>query len=249
MDFIICENPKHSLKLLNNFDIKKKLFSLHDYNEENVITRISKKILYSKIALISDAGSPLISDPGYKIVRYFIEKNCLVTAVPGPTSLICALQTSGIPINNFAYFGFVPKKESKRVIFFNKIKNINLTSVFFVSSKNIQKSIKNIYEIMGDREISICKEISKYNENVFRGETNKIYKQIKDKKISLKGEFTIVLSGIFKKNKKKINNETKKELMKLLKKYSLTETVKIVHNLTNISKKDIYGLAINLKND
>jgi len=249
VDFIICENPKHSIKLLKNLGIKKKLLSLHDYNEENIISKISKNNNNSKIALISDAGSPLISDPGYKLVRYYIKQKYYVTTIPGSSSLICALQVSGIPINNFVYFGFVPKQDSKRVIFFNEIKKINITSVFFVSGKNIEKSIKNINEIIGQREISICKEITKFNENVYRGSTNTIYQKVKEQRINLKGEFTVVLSGISKKNKKNIDDKVREELIKLLKKYSLTEAVKIVHNLTNISRKDIYKAAIKLKDD
>lgn len=247
MDLIICENPKHSIKLLNNLGIKKKLLSLHDYNEKSVIAKISKNNKNSKIALISDAGSPLISDPGYKLVKYFIEQNYYITTIPGASSLISALQISGIPINNFVFFGFVPKQKSKRIAFFNEIKSINLTSIFFVSAKNLQASIENIVKIIGDREISICKEITKFNENVFRGSTIKIYQQIKNRKINLKGEFTLVLSGLIKKNIKSINDNIQKELIKLLKKYSLTETVTIVHNLTNISKRDIYQKTLKLK--
>ena len=249
VDFIVCENPNHSIKLLNNLGIKKKLLSLHDYNEKNVINHISKYNNNSKIALISDAGSPLISDPGYNLVKYFIEQNYFVTSIPGPTSIICALQLSGIPINNFAYFGFVPKQNTKMELFFKKINDINLTSIFFVSAKNLEKTIKNIIEIIGEREIAVSKEISKFNENVFRGSTKSIYQQIKKQMIVLKGEFTIVLSGITKKNKKSVNNEIKKELIKLLKKYSLTETVTIVHNLSGISRNEVYRTALKFKND
>ena len=105
-DAIICENPKHSLKLLNKLHIKKKLFSLHDYNEAALIKKLEKYQKDSLFALISDAGSPLISDPGHKLVKNFINRNIFVTSVPGPSSMISSLQLSGLNINSFVFYGF-----------------------------------------------------------------------------------------------------------------------------------------------
>jgi len=249
VNFIICENPKHSLKLLNNKGIKKKLFSLHDYNEKKVINKISKLKDNFKIALISDAGSPLISDPGYKLVKYFLDNKFFVTTIPGPSSIVSALQLSGFPINNFAFYGFVPKQESKKKQFFSKVINVYLTSVFFTSAKYLNNTLHSIIEYMGEKDVTVCKEITKFNEEIFRGKTHEILKLIKEQKILLKGEFTLVIHGTTKKNLKKINNDIKKEIVKLLKKFNLTEVVKIVHSLTGISKKDIYRMAINLKDD
>ena len=116
-NFIICENPKHSLKLLNKLDIKKKLFSIHDYNEENLIKRIEKFQSNSIVALISDSGSPLISDPGFKLVKNYINKNIFVTSIPGANSIIPSIQLSGLAVNNFTFFGFVPKgKNASKLI-------------------------------------------------------------------------------------------------------------------------------------
>lgn len=154
-----------------------------------------------------------------------------------------------MPLNNFSFYGFVPKQESKQRHFFLKIKDIGLTSVFFVSANNLEKSIHSIADYMGEKEIAICKEMTKLNEQVYRGNTNKILQLLKDQKILLKGEFTVVVSGEIKKKSKKINNNIKKELIKLLKKYNLTEVVQIVHSLTDISKKDIYKMAIKFKHD
>ena len=203
----------------------------------------------SKIALISDAGSPLISDPGYKFVKYFLDNNIYVTTVSGGSAVISALQLSGLPINNFVFYGFVPKQESKKKQFFKKIKDVGITSVFFVSAKNLIESINKIIEFIGEREISVCKEITKLNELVLRTKTNKILQLLKEQKVLLKGEFTIVVSGETKKKPKIINNDIKNELIKLLKKYNLTEAVKIVHSLTGISRKNIYKTAVKIKND
>ena len=136
-DIVICENPKHSLKLLNNLGIKKKLVSLHDYNENIVIQKISKELTTKNVVLISDAGSPLISDPGFKLINYCIKNNVKLTSIPGPTSIIPALQLSGMPLHKFSFLGFFP--ESKKLIheFMSQIVDSEITTIFFVSSHKL----------------------------------------------------------------------------------------------------------------
>ena len=249
VDFIICENPKHSVKLLNKLGIKKKLISLHDYNEESVINKISKYQNNSKIGLISDAGSPLISDPGYKLVKDFINKNILITSIPGPSSLITSLQVSGLPINKFTFYGFVPKQKTRKRSFLEEIAESKFTSVFFVAGRHLENLVSDIVELLNVREIAICKELTKLNEIIFRGTTIDIYNQIREKNFNFKGEFVIIVSASSKKNIRKLNTLVQKHIVKLLKKYSLTETVQIVHNLTKISKKEIYKMAIEIHNE
>ena len=128
------------------------------------------------------------------------------------------------------------------------MKDINLTSIFFVSAKNLEKTINKIIEIMGNREISICKEITKLNEQVIRSDAKMIPKLLKENKFLLKGEFTLIISDAITTHPK-INESVTKELIRLLKKYNLTEVVKIVHSLTGIAKKDIYKTALKYKND
>ena len=136
-DIIICENPKHSLKLLSKLDIKKKLISLHDYNEENVVEKIKDHLVNKKLSLISDAGSPLISDPGYKLVRHCILNNIYVTIIPGASSITSALQLSSIPINEYKFLGFVPKTKKGIDDFIELLKYSVCTSVFFISTHKI----------------------------------------------------------------------------------------------------------------
>ena len=112
-DIIICENPKHSLKLLNKLGIKKKLIAIHDYNEHKIIDQIKVLLKNKNCVLISDAGSPLISDPGYNLVQYCIKNNIRITSVPGPSSIVSSLQLSGLQISEFTFFGFVPKSKKK----------------------------------------------------------------------------------------------------------------------------------------
>ena len=178
-----------------------------------------------------------------------MENNYYVTSVPGASSAINSLQLSGLPINNFVFYGFIPKQESKKKQFFTKIKDVGLTAVVFVSGKNLNSSLKNIIQYLGNREIAVCKEMTKIHEQTFRGTTNEILNLIKEKIFLLKGEFTLVINGEKINGPKTVNDIIKREMVKLLSKYKLTEVVKIVHNLTNISKKDIYKIAIKLKNE
>ena len=247
VNFIICENPKHSLKLLNKLDIKKKLFSLHDYNESQLIKRIEKYQYNSAIALISDAGSPLISDPGYNLMQDYIKKKLYVTTIPGPSSIISSLQLSGLPINNFEFFGFVSKNKSSMNSQAKKLQNVITTSVFFISGNRLINFLKILLDAKINRKIAVCKELTKKNEWVFRGYIKKIIDEINIDKSNLKGEFTLLIQGKEKKTKITIQTTTEAQIKKLLKKFSLTEVVEIVHRLTSISKKEIYKKALQLK--
>ena len=247
-DFVICENPKHSLKLLNKLGIKKKLISLHDYNENLVINRISEKLVDKKFVLISDAGSPLISDPGYKLIQHCIKNNVKISSVPGPCSIIPALQLSGIPLNEFSYLGFFPKTKKNSIDYLNKIKENNQTSVFLVSNHRIRICIDLLEKELGERNISISKELTKINEKVFRGLGRNIKEIISKDKDFLKGEFVIVVEG---KSSKKTNvsdlDNNLEEISNLLLKFSLTEVAQIVHKLTGITKNKVYKWLLNLK--
>tara|TARA_B110000438_G_scaffold274464_1_gene294670 strand:+ start:1786 stop:2688 length:903 start_codon:yes stop_codon:yes gene_type:complete len=249
VDLIICENPTHSLKLLNNLGIKKKLISMHDYNEHNLIKRIEKIQEKTSIGLISDAGAPLISDPGYNLTLDYIKKNMLVTSIPGPSSVITALQLSGIPINNFEFFGFVPKGGAQIQKLIKKIKNSESTSVLFISGKKLINFLNYLLENQIKREVAICKEMTKKNENVYRGSLQETIKSVSLDPKNLKGEFVLVID----KNKTSVGPEIKEEvklqISKILNKFTLTETVEIVHKLTNVSKNKVYQYALLLKND
>lgn len=249
VDFIICENPLHSLKLLNKLGIKKKMFSLHDYNEEFLIKRIEKYQNNSSIALISDAGSPLISDPGYNLVKDFIKKKLKITTLPGPSSIISALQLSGLPINSFEFHGFVPKNKSGIVSLINKIENLKTTSVYFISGNRLLIFLESLCEMKMSRNISICKEITKKNEKVFRGNARGLMDILSENSNNYRGEFVVVIEGKINNFNKKLDKKTEEQITKLLKKFSLTDVVEIVHKLSSISKKEIYNSALLLKND
>ena len=248
-DFIICENPKHSLKLLNKFGIKKKLFSLHDYNEISLISKIRDKISKNNVVLISDAGSPLISDPGYKLVRHCIDNKIPITTIPGPTSIIPALQLSGLSLNKFYFLGFLPKSKKQMLDFINEIKNNTNSCVFFVSHNKLLDCLNIINSQMKDRLISVSKELTKINETIFRGTSKQIIKELKNKDGRTKGEFVIVIEGNSIKNSD-INHieQYETEIKKMLSKFSLTDVVEIVHKLSEINKNKIYKWVLDIKN-
>jgi len=248
-DFIICENPKHSLKLLNKFGIKKKLFSLHDYNEISLISKIRDKISKNNVVLISDAGSPLISDPGYKLVRHCIDNKIPITSIPGPTSIIPALQLSGLSLNKFYFLGFLPKSKKQMLDFINEIKNNTNSCVFFVSHNKLLDCLNIINSQMKDRLISVSKELTKINETIFRGTSKQIIKELKNKDGRTKGEFVIVIEGNSIKNSD-INHieQYETEIKKMLSKFSLTDVVEIVHKLSEINKNKIYKWVLDIKN-
>ena len=251
-DAIICENPKHSLKLLLNLDIKKKLISLHDYNEEVVINKISNDLKNKTYSLISDAGSPLISDPGYKLVRFCIKNNIYVTTVPGASSIISALQLSSIPINNYIFRGFLPKTKKSVGDFVNLLKKTNITSVFFVSSHKILSFLEILSKELSDRKIAVCKELTKMNERVFIGSSFEVFKEFKQSSKNSLGEFVLVVEEQNigkKKSLYELSPDIIDIIKKLLEKFSLTDTVKIVHKIGNIEKKEIYKKALDIQNE
>jgi len=247
-DFIICENPKHSLKLLNKLGFKKKLIALHDYNEHKIIDKIKVLLKDKNCVLISDAGSPLISDPGYNLVQYCIKNNIRITSVPGPSSIISSLQLSGLPISEFTFFGFVPKSKKKIEDLVKNISGEKRTCVFFVSNHKLIDFLDCLENNMHNRSISICKELTKINEFVFRGNPGSVKKKILEDKENIKGEFVAVIDRQTSKNQDFDNiNLYSKEIRKMATKFSLTDIVEIVHKFTKINKNKIYKWLLKLK--
>ncbi len=252
VDFIICENPNHSRKIMSKFGIKKKLVALHDHNEEKIIRNYIEKIKMKPVALISDAGSPLISDPGYKLVQHCIKENIFITTIPGASSIISALQLSGLPVNEFAFVGFAPKNKKKMLDFLKTFSLEQKTVILFVSSHKIIQLLEMLTEILPNRNIALCKEITKLNEKTFYGLPENILAKICiSPKYSL-GEFVVIIGAeknIENIEKNYISPEIENIIKRLLNKFSLTESVEIVHKISYIEKKQIYKKALEIKNE
>tara|TARA_B100000161_G_scaffold250513_1_gene208811 strand:+ start:72 stop:911 length:840 start_codon:yes stop_codon:yes gene_type:complete len=244
-DIIICEDTRHSIKLLNHLKIKKKLISCHKFNEKKQTTEVIKHINQGKIlSLISDAGTPLLSDPGKLLVNECIENKINIVPIPGASSITSAMCVSGFS-DRFLFYGFLPKTENE----LNKVlKNLSKNSfsiVFFVPAKKINFYIKHFKNYLSDRKIMIAKEITKVHESFFRDEI----KNIKLFKNSLKGELTVVISEIDNKFKKFDDKKISTEARKFLKKYSLKDTVDLLFQSEKTNKKKIYQLCLKIKNE
>lgn len=191
VDEILCEDTRRTLKLLNHLQIKKSIDSLFEHNEERKIPKIIQKLKEGKkIALLSDAGTPLICDPGYKLVREAIKENIKVEALPGPSSILVGLLQSSFPPYPFIFLGYPPEKKKKREEFFKNLKNFSYTRIIFSSPHKILFHLKEMLEIFGDIEIYIGRELTKIYEENFYGTLKEGIKHFGEKNI--KGEFIII---------------------------------------------------------
>jgi len=244
-DIILCEDTRRSLKLLDHFKIKKKLISYHKFNEKKQISNIIEYFKEGKIlSLISDAGTPLLSDPGRMLVNECVKRDISVIPVPGVSSITAALSISGFE-DKFLFYGFLPKTENELIKVLTPLSQNQYTQIFFVPSKKINFYIKVFKELYRGRKLVIAKEITKLHEAFIRADID----TIKTFNTTIKGELTLVVSEagqkIKKINKEKIVNKAKK----YLKKYSLKDTVKLILETENISKKQVYDLCLKIKNE
>lgn len=191
VDTIFAENPKHSKILLSAYNIKKELISYNDYNYQRKIPLALELAKQGKtIALITDAGTPTIQDPGYRIVKAFIENDLKVEPVPGPSALICALQASGLSTDKFIFLGFLPKSASKQSKLLLKY-DLDATIIIYESPNRIKKTLQSIKQTLGNRYVVIARELTKVYEEFIRGYIEDVITIIEEKKII--GEFVILI--------------------------------------------------------
>tara|TARA_A100001011_G_scaffold363080_1_gene412717 strand:+ start:4294 stop:5109 length:816 start_codon:yes stop_codon:yes gene_type:complete len=243
-DYLYAEDTRNVKKLLDFINVKISCKSFHEHNEQKVMLNILKQAKNSKvISIVSDAGTPSISDPGYKLITKCIEENIKYTLIPGPSSVISAMVMSGLPSNRFAFYGFVPRKIQDKKKFFEDLDEETKTSIIFESSKRIYDTLKNLADYTNsDRKVSICKEMTKIHENVIRGKASEIFKFVEENQINLKGEIVIVIEGTSKKiTAPKINSKIKKEF---LTKLSASESAKLISAVTGENKRDVYKKLI-----
>ena len=247
LDVILCEDTRITRKLLNHYDIKpKKLEVYNDQSNQNHRQLIIHKIKHSKIklGLVSDAGTPLISDPGYKLVKECINNKIQITHLPGASSLTASLVLSGLPSHNFFFGGFLEKGKIKRKKQLENSLNFKFSSLWFESPNRLEETLKLITELDNDTSISVLRELTKLNEEVISGSPTYVLKQI-CKKTKLKGEIVLAISN---KNEIHYTKEMISDLIK--KKYSELSTKELalyISNKTGLPKKSIYNRIIELK--
>jgi len=244
-DIIICEDTRHSLKLLNHLNIKKKLISCHKYNERKQSKDIIKYLNQGKIlALISDAGTPLISDPGRLLLNECLNENINVVPIPGVSAITTSMSISGFK-DQFLFYGFLPKKNNELDKTLGLLSKCKFSQIFFIPAVKINFYFKKFAEFFHGRKFLISKELTKIHEAFYRGEIN----NLKLFKFSLKGELTVIISEDNNNKKKFDQNKIINRAKKLLKKYSLKDTVDLIVETENENKKKIYQLCLNIKNE
>ena len=244
-DIILCEDTRRSLKLLNHYKIKKRLVSYHKFNEQRELNKVIEHLNEGKIlSLISDAGTPTLSDPGLLLIKRCIEKNINIVPIPGASSITAAASISGFD-DKFLFYGFLSKTENKLLKDLNSLKDINYSIIFFLSGVKINFYLKYFKKYFFDRDIVIAREITKLHETFYRDSVDKL-KPFGNK---VKGELTIVISKKYNNNIILENLDLKKQAFKYLKKYSLKDVVELLSKKEKISKKTIYEICLKIKND
>ena len=246
-DLILCEDTRVSKSILNKFEIKKKIISNHKFNETKNLKLVLELLKNNKIVtIISDAGTPAISDPGRILVKECIKNGIDIFPIPGPCAVSAAMSISGFS-DNFYFCGFLPEKQNQIRKLFLGLSSLECSIVFFISPNKLSKRIYDIKEFFLEREILICREISKYHEEYIRTSVNELPKI----NFSRKGEITVVISEI-KKDRlsfKELGESDKKKINKLIKKMSIKDIVKKISEDKKISKKNIYKYCIEIKNE
>ena len=243
-DIILCEDTRRSLKLLNHLNIKKKLISYHKFNEKKKLSSIIEYIKEGKIlSLISDAGTPLLSDPGRILINECIKNNIKIIPIPGVSSITAAMSVSGFN-DQFSFYGFLPKTENELDKVLSQISENTNSLIFFIPSIKINFYLKKFKNYFHGRKLMIAREITKIHETFYREDINnlKLFKSI------IKGELTVVISEKNIKDKALDKEKIIKKAKKYLKKYSLKDTVNMILETEKLKKKVVYEICLQIKN-
>ena len=227
VDICAAEDTRKSNILFRSYEIKTRLVSYHKYSEHKKLDYFISKLKSGKdVALISDAGTPLISDPGYLLVKKARKLSIKVIPIPGSSSLTAAISVSGLPINRFTFYGFLPRRIKAKRELIEFMANDTNTSIIFESAKRIEPFLQNLMEVCPEKEVFIAREMTKKYESYYSGKTYKVLEKISSE---LKGEFVIVIKGSLDKEKSSLMNKDERRILKIL--------------LENMKKKDALLLA------
>ena len=246
-DYILCEDTRISKKLFEKYEIKSKLISYHKFNERKSLSKITDLLKGGAIiSLVSDAGTPRVSDPGSILVRECVKNEIQVIPLPGPSAVSTAISISGFS-EKFFFYGFFPEKLKILNNDLSLLSKMNCSIVFFISAKKINKIIKFLKKNFSGRKILICREITKLYEEFIRSDID----QLEVFNIQLKGELTMIISE-FPENKKmsqKLSESDKRNISKMINKLSVKEITNLISSNSEISKKEIYNYCLKLKNE
>lgn len=250
VDAIAAEDTRHTLRLLNHYEIKKPLISYHEHNKVKAGDKLIAELLSGKnIALVSDAGMPGISDPGADIVKLAIDNDIEIEVLPGPTAFVNALVLSGLDTREFHFIGFLDRNKNKRKEKLKQLKEMKSTLIFYESPHRIKAMLKDMEAILGNREIAVARELTKKFEEVLRGEILHIHSILSEREI--KGEFVVVVSG----NNDEVDEPASvedlpiEEMIKsrMMSGMSKKEAIKDVSQENNLPKREVYKVAMDIE--
>ncbi|MFT5421798.1 MAG: 16S rRNA (cytidine1402-2'-O)-methyltransferase [Candidatus Endobugula sp.] len=250
VDVIAAEDTRHSAKLLQYFGISTKVMAYHDHSNEHRLQALIDILLSGQsIALISDAGTPLISDPGYKLVNVAREHSVRVVPIPGACALVAALSVSGLPSNQFVFEGFLPAKSSSRCKILESMRREHRTAIFYESPHRIVDSLKDFQSVLGgDRCLVIARELTKTFETVLSGTITDVIEQVREDANQQRGEFVVLLKGCEQKAENATITEDAERLMRILLEYVPIKIASaIAAKVTGIKKRQLYQWALGLK--
>ncbi|RLA05923.1 MAG: 16S rRNA (cytidine(1402)-2'-O)-methyltransferase [Gammaproteobacteria bacterium] len=247
VDLIAAEDTRHSTRLLNHLGISKKLISLHEHNEHSRVASMLEKLLAGMdIALISDAGTPLISDPGYTLVKAVTEAGIKVCPVPGASSIIAALSGSGLATDKFTYFGFLPQKNVERVARLNKMKDQRGTLILLESSHRIERLLEQLADVLPSNLIVVAKELTKLHEQFLRGKAVELIEKFKQDAALCKGEFVVLIDNPATSGEGSNEQDDIKLLELLLAELPLKKAVQLATRISGKKKNYLYRLALDI---
>lgn len=244
VDVIACEDIRVTRRLLQRYDISTKTVTYHEHNADRVRPRLIQRLSRGDtIALVSDAGTPLISDPGYKLVREAIDAGISVTSLPGPTAMITALTVSGLPTDRFLFVGFLPNRSSARRRVLDTLQSVDASLIFYESPRRLVVVLEEMSDILGPRDCAVGRELTKRFEEVIRGPVNGLASQLADAQ-ELRGEVVVILGPP---KFEPIDGDTLDgEIMKALSQNSLRDAVDQVTVQKGVSRRDVYRRALSL---
>ncbi|MEM7276710.1 MAG: 16S rRNA (cytidine(1402)-2'-O)-methyltransferase [Pseudomonadota bacterium] len=249
-DLIAAEDTRHTGRLLSHFGLKKSLFALHDHNEAEATKVLMSRLQAGQsIALVSDAGTPLVSDPGYRLCREAAAASIDICPIPGASAVLAALSVSGLPSDRFTFAGFVPSRQEAREKFLIALKPKTETQILFVSVHQIEATLTAMCGVFGgERQATVCRELTKRHESVYRGTLTELCAMHSAGRIVEKGEFVIVLAGA-KDSEAQLDTDISQLLKPLLDVLPMKLAVKTVQAATGLPRNSIYDMALKLKSD
>ncbi len=248
VDIIACEDTRNTIKLLNHFEIKAPLTSYHEYNKIDKAYELCEKVKTGKnIAFVSDAGMPAISDPGYELVDIAYKEGLNVTVIPGASAVVSALAISGISSRRFSFEGFLPNDKNEKKEILTELSQESRTIILYEAPHRLLKTLKELFECLGDRKISIVRELTKLHEEVIRGNLGKIIADYESCDIAVKGEYVLVIEGksLLEKRSERQKSFEEISIKEHFDKYILMgldkkEAMKAVAKDRGIQKREVY---------